>query len=615
MTDFNTISQSENLKPNYVIKITGSNGNSYFANHQPDSGLSIVNNNLGVIKSVTDVPISIDFKHARSSTKSVTVKIIDINNSFNTFRLLAGDFLMDAKIEVWLGYITGSFNFSNYKKVYNLKVRDIKQKDLQFDLKCYSNINKLENKILDSYFSTDYVINETDTQIEVVGDQLTSFPNQTGYVMISDELCSYSTSSYDSTTNKTRLDGVQRGLESSEIPDSYPIGTVIRPILYLNDNPINILLKLMISSSGDGSIYDVYSEGGGINSNDIDITSFTNIRDTYFSGEIFQFKVYSIENILSWLETYILSTCNIRLTDSNSSGLISLITTFQTTSNSSVIDSNTLLLGDSMSISKKDIQNVVTVKYDYQNGSGEYLSNLTLRDEYSISKYGVIKGSDIYLRGITSGNNGYALATNRGNKFLNRFAYPTAKINFTTLVKNNNINVGDSVNYQSKSILDRFTTDNINENIEIVTITNDFDRGLIRYEGVISSFNDIKAGVISLSLPISSVTITNNKTLIVPSEYISCFVVGYVYDIYNNSSHSYFGENNVVESVNTSTNTVTFTNDFTNLNNAYYLKFPEYSLCSNDQKRNFVFISEGEVAINNGVVSGGIDGDPTFKIS
>ena len=304
MTLESEFAASNHQKLNYVVKI----GSTFFSKHPVDSGLVIDADKIGMVDNFTVEPVRLDLTRVKTPINNTVIKMIDKDEVFTAFMGNSDNSLMAESIETFLGTITGSFDFSDYIKINDYTVRSITKQDSFYSIKAASQESRMQTPFFDVRGDLDVAINDSATTIIVnTGTDIFETSNQ---LKIDDEFMSYSGKSFSA--GKTTFTGVGRG-DLSSTAASHGVGSIVEQVTKIEDNPITILLQLILSGSGT-SIYDVLHDGLEISDTLIDVAGFETVRDNFFPADTFRLFLYSevTGNALKFLEDELLVPNNIR---------------------------------------------------------------------------------------------------------------------------------------------------------------------------------------------------------------------------------------------------------------------------------------------------------------
>jgi len=322
-TEVNAMRQ---LKVNLVFKIQDPDlGSIYFSKYQPQSGLVVDSDKVGLVTSFSVPATQIDLLTARSDVGSATVAIVDVNNSFSLFLGKPLSSLIGLKCDMYVGLITKQgMDFSDYlveKQNYIIKI--ISKTGDKYQLGLRSPVDRMIKSIynfrgnLTAFVAAAASTMTVDTGIDNWKAASGGSPQR---AKIGNELIQYTSKSFSSPV--TTIGGISRGDEGSTDED-HKAGEECWFVEKVIANPIDILLQLLTSTgTGTNGAYDVLFDGISIPIADIDVAKFLSIKGTFFPSDSFTLFFYDIQNALKYIEVELLQANNLRLTEDE--GLLSI---------------------------------------------------------------------------------------------------------------------------------------------------------------------------------------------------------------------------------------------------------------------------------------------------
>jgi len=281
-------------------------------------------------------------------------------------------------------------------------------------------------------------------------------------------------------------------------------GEDVYSIQYLQANPINAMLQLMISNGGGGP-YDVLSYGLGIDPLKIDIAGIETIRDTYYPLDVYRLFIYNISSGHEFFEQVICLPTNTRLISEN--GLITLVYIDQSTIYDHIIDESKIIGIPDWTVSVDKVINSITINFDYNAGLDSYERALLYEDAASITAYE--KKEAIYsFKGIYSDLNGQAIVDDLGAKLLIRLKDPRIRITANTFFSSMNFKLGDTVKLRHRYIPGDKAM-GADTDMSILEKGIDFNKGTVSlglYYTTISISGVKRFGIIGPNQPITAIT-------------------------------------------------------------------------------------------------------------
>ena len=282
------LQSSKTHQINIVIELDGVN----YSKYQPDSGLTVDSENIGLIKSFSISPSKIDIRRANQTVASASFTMLDKDGLISS-RIGASDSaLIGTNCNVYIGVMTGSFDFTDYELVAQNTVKSINKSGADYKFNTKEPTSLLKAPIYTDFTQLTNSINDTDTTIDV--DDTSIFPSS-GKAQIDSEVIDYTSK------NSTSLLGVTRADLSSEA-DGHSAGADIFPITTLTQNPMDLIPFLITDSTTLN-----------LSSSLVDTAAFAALKASTFSGETYDFDVTQIDDVLEFIEDEILAPTGTRL--------------------------------------------------------------------------------------------------------------------------------------------------------------------------------------------------------------------------------------------------------------------------------------------------------------
>lgn len=566
--------------PNVVILFKGV----YWAIRQPDSGLTVATQRLAV-EQVSINPTKVDPYAANTTINTYNFKLIDKDYAVTILFNGVTKFFQNEQVSIWIGRCNVGMPFSEYLKLPDTFVKSVSKDGSAYSFSTTEAKDRLNRPAFNekNKLEVDIFIGTTIIDAAITIDPL-KFP-ASGLIKIDDEFISYA--SLDLVNN--RFNGCIRG-EKNSIPAEHDQGATIFLVTELIDNPVNVLLKCLVSSGG-GGIYDVLPDGAGVDDSLINVTKFEEIRDEFFVGQSYTLLLYGIDNILNYLEEEILYPNELRIISDNTSKISLIIL------NRKIFDDAQPVIGhDSMTkqpnydVSDSEIINVVEVEYDFSEGTGKYRKLIVLEDADSIADFGKRDALSLKLKGVQEASNGAIIATDIGQRFLNRFSYPKPEISFNTHLDKSLILLGDKPEVISNTLPSDTGELNFAESLEVIERGVNWKTGDVKFKVAFTSFTGIRECYLAPSD--SLVSFTTQKSLTVGAGRGSLYRTGWKMRLYSNSARDYVNSQ-VNEILTVVGDVITFKDDWsvTLLNTTYRIMFCDYDDASDTQKR-YCFVSD-----------------------
>lgn len=624
VTYLSNIISEKKYQNNVIIKI----GAKYYGMTEPDSGLAISDIYKNAVTSLVLNPTEIDIRRVTTSISSFTFRLLDKNNIITTD--IAGDAvsLLGKQVNIYLGRVNCNMDFSNYYELPITYIKKCEKQDNSYVFSTTEQTERIARPILDhqSALAVDILSGTTSFTMR---EDITSFP-ATGYLKLDDEFVSYT--GKDLVNN--RFTGVIRG-EFNSIPIAHDSDTVCYLANSIQDNPLNIILKLLISNGG-GGVYDTLADGLGISNSLIDIAEIESLRDELFIGVTFKLIYFNVKSTLKLIEDEILLPCGLRFKYSLNSKLsLAILDKAKFVEEENIIDHDTIIKDPKWSIDGNKIVNQIDINWDYEDGTGVYKKYDQYTNSTSVSSYGLQPKLTFNFKAVKSSLNGQLIVDDIANRLLDRLGFPTPEISITTQIDKSIQNVGDKAYLKSSRIPYYDGTLNFQSDLEILSRSINHTNGDVVFKLAFTSFTNIRSGYIAPS-DINRLFLGQNKIVVTKgrgSYYRSGWNMllwnesfgGYTLDSINtidyiandetlvlqeDGSYLLFESGDIFEDDNILTEDVIyFINNFTTdlSSGIFRIKFCDYDNAVDSQKR-YCFIS------NNGA-NFTIDNKPTYKVT
>lgn len=313
---------------------------------------------------------------------------------------------------------------------------------------------------------------ETDMSIQVV--DFSAFATQTmwgdrgavNYIRVDDEIMSYTVPPQTAGATYTTVTITERGLFSSTI-STHDVNADVKNFIVLDGNPLDILLWLYTSDTGDGSNgkYDVLPSGQGaaILPEYVDVTGIESQRDRFLSGYRMQIFIEDSQDIKSLVETEILRVINAYPVIKNDGRLsVKLYTVPYAVDVVSSFDDSNIVNPPSFDlnmVSQGSFYNIVKIQYDYDIIADQYNTTDVYINDPSLALSGEQATLTVTSKGLRSGEvmGGKKLAKRYAQQVFQRFAYGCPTLTVKTDYSQHLVEVGDFVNAKSEWIPDLYT--------------------------------------------------------------------------------------------------------------------------------------------------------------
>ena len=149
---FTTELVNKQFQTNMIIKI----GSVYYSQFAVDSGLSVDSDKIGVVKNVKISPTRVDVRKVRSTVASVNFDLTDINEVISI--AIGNDVsqFLNRDVLIYVGFITGSFDFADYKLVASVSIKTISKKPNTYSFSAVETTNLLQANFFQTNLVTAY---------------------------------------------------------------------------------------------------------------------------------------------------------------------------------------------------------------------------------------------------------------------------------------------------------------------------------------------------------------------------------------------------------------------------------------------------------------------------
>ncbi len=571
---------NKNFIPNVVILFKGV----YWGIRQPDSGLTIASDRLA-LEQVAINPTKVDPARANTTINTYTFKLVDKNFAVTLLFNGITKFFQNEQVSIWIGRCNVGMAFSEYMKLPDTFITSVSKDGNAYKFNSTEAKDRLNKAAFNTKIKLKVDILAATTEIDADGIIDTIIYPASGLIKIEDEFISYA--SIDTVNNS--FSGCIRGEKSSTIT-AHTAGDDIFLVTEVIGNPVDILLKCLISKGG-GGVYDTLIDGAGIDQSLINITKFEELRDEFFLTQQYDLLLYGIDNILTYLETQILYPNELRIISDNSSKISLAILNRRIFSDSiETIDNSTILKQPNYDVDDTYISNVVNVEYDYSEGSKLYKKLITLEDAASIIDFGKRDAITIKVKGVLESLNGAVIATNMAQRFLSRFSYPKPQISFSTQINKSLILLGDKTVLESNQLPNIDTGDlTFADTIEVIERGINWKTGDVKFKVAFTSFTGIRECYLAPSDIITS--ITSQKIINIGAGRGTLYKSGWKMRLYDESTRDY-ANIQVNEIFSIVGDVITFVDNWiTTLTINHRIMFCDYDDATDTQKR-YCFISD-----------------------
>lgn len=597
MSYLTEVKTEKKYKSNVVILIDGQ----YFAIREPDSGLSIDSPFDKCVYSLLLNPTQIDIRKVTTTLSSFSFRLLDKNESISALVLGDASNLIGQEARIWLGRSGVDMAFADYFELPRTYITKCEHSDNSYNFSASEQTERMNRPI----YSTKSALGAAllvGTTTWTMRDDISNFP-ASGLLKVDDEYVSYS--GVDLVEN--RFTGVVRG-ELNSTPAEHDLYTDVYLAETLTGNPLDIIMKLLISGGGGGA-YDVLDDGLGITNTLVDITGIEALRDELFSTHEYELTLSNISSALKTIEDELLMPNNLRFTYSADSKLsLALLDKARFVEEEDVINEDSITKFPKWTLDGQKVTNVIEVEYDYDEGPATFNARETFEDATSIAAYGRQTALTFRFKGIKASLDGEALVTDFGTKLLARLSTPSPIVEVTTHLSKSTQNIGDKSFVDSSKIPAADGSLEFASLLEIVSRAINLTNGDVNFKLAFTSFTNIRSGFIAPSDLITSKT--SQKILGLAAGRAAYYLVGWKMRLWNESTQSYEADAvNTITEVDEATDTLTFENNWTTVITTpadFRLRFADYDDVIASQKR-YAFISAGGANFD--------DGKQTYKVT
>lgn len=563
---------NKNYQGNVVIQFLGE----FFTIRTPDSGLTVKQQFSGLVSSLVINPTTVDLRRVTTTIASYSFKLLDKNLALSQIVKGTAEDLIGEDVEIYLGRTGVTMDFADYYKMPTVRVKGVSRNDNAYTFSVTEESDRINKPI---YTAKTRLLGDvlSATTVLTCKDDISTFPSS-GFLRVGEEFVSYT-----SKNNATKqFFNVIRG-ELNTTPTAKQDNTDVLQFERLVKNPIEGLLHILISGGGGGP-YDTLQSGLGIDQNLIDVAGIEALRDEFFDGRIFDFKLYGISNALRFIESEILLPCNVRFTYSRESKLtLAILNKAKFVDASDVIDEDTTTQFPAWKVDENQITNQYEIAWDYDHETGEFLSRQLFTDPASIALYNEKTPLRYEFKAIRNLFGGQEFIEELAQDLLDRLSTPKPEITVRTHIDKSLLNIGDKSRLESSNLPNADGQLNFATELEVVQRAINYQTGDVSMRLAFTSFSDIRSCYIAPSDTIQSVL--DQKNVILGAGRGALWSVGYKVRLWDNVGNAYLSDPvNEIEAI--SGDQITFVNSFTTtLLTTHRLKFPDYDDAATTQKR------------------------------
>ncbi len=488
MSYITDIPNTKKYRGNVVILI----GAQYFAIRAPDTGLAIAAPFDKIIASVNLNPTTVDVQKVTTTLASFSFRLVDRAGVVSALVLGDGSPLMGKAVRMWVGLSGQGMDFADYFELPQTNVQKFDHSDNSYVISSIQPTERIDRPIYtqQAALAGDIL---APTTVWTMANPITNFP-AAGFLKVDAEFVSYT--GLDLVNN--RFTGVVRG-ELSSVPAAHKLGAIVVQAEAVTDNPINIILKLLVSGGG-GSAYDVLQSGCALDQNLIDIAGMEALRDELFLGVQFTLALYSITSALKTIEDELLLPNNMRFAYARNSKLtVVVLDKARFVAEEDVINEDTITAYPSWTIDGSKVVNGVIINWDYDDVAKVYRQLSTYSDAPSIALYGLTTPLTFNFKGPKAALGGQALMDRFGGKILARIASPTPVVKITTQIDKSLQNVGEAAYLVTTKVPAADGSLNFASDLEIISRSINQTTGDVQFSLAFTSYTNMRSAFIAPS--------------------------------------------------------------------------------------------------------------------
>jgi len=570
--------EKKQLSLNTVVKV----GDEYYATRQVDSGLTIPSTNL-ILDDLNVNGTTLDIRTISTPVGGVNFKLKD-EEEYITSKIMAdANIFIEKEVEVYVGFNTGSFDFADYKNIANVRINAVTKITNGYSIKAKEVTSLISNPTYNVNDKLAIQIIPASTTLDL--EDASNFPSQ-GLIKINNEFIRYNGIDEDTLLNLTRS-------QVGTSPATHALGSEVFLVTeIIAQNPIDAMLQLLISKDGDGTlgVYDVYPKGLAIPEALIDVARFEEIRDDNFLGEQFTLYMFNQNDTLRFIEAELLRATNSRIFSKDGKISISLLDQVEAGADVPEISEDSIIDTPTWTLGSDKLVNVINIRWDFDDASGVFRRKTTFKDDDSIAVFGEKKPLNLRFKGVKDSLNGGAIVGDRGQRLLLRLSTPRGKIKVRAHFDVSEVSIGDKILLTHRFLPKQGGGLGIADQLEVLSKNIDIKNARVTYNLEYTSFTGIRLAFIGPSPLITQVI--NQRTFKVPDA--SCYKVGHALRLYDDSISDYLPDSvNLIENIDSNTNTITMANDFTTaLSTSLRIKMATYPFADSNQKGRYTFIGE-----------------------
>lgn len=584
---------NKQFQTNIVLKI----GDNWYGNDQVDSdsgdimgtGVGVPANHVGLVQNVKVNPIQFDIKSVNTTTQTLSFELLDKDAIISNEIGMEDNAFLELPVLCYAGFITGSFDFADYKLISETTTKRITKKQNVYAFESAELVSLLDAPIFDLSTALDGDVASGDTSLALIDS--TGWPTS-GMLRIDDEYIVFTGRSGNILT------GLSRG-DLSSLAADHDDGAPAFLVYQSGDiNPITWLLQILVSPGG-GSAYDVLDDGLGIDQSKIDIAGFEQIRTDFFDLELFRFYSHDIGKASTYIQDEILKATNMRLFSQDGKIKGAVLDQINIGGTPPVVDEDTIMGFPGWSITSDTIVNKVIINYGYSEGEDKFSRTVIATNDDSIATFGEKDAIEMSFKGIKTDLNGQTIAQNRADRLLARLSTPQSQITVSTQFDKSNLNFGETVNLVHRYLPQPGGGLGLNSQLEVISRAVDFGAGKADYKLAYTSYANLRIGLIAPSSQIDS--IVDQSTFDLQAGEGQYWLAGYKVVLFNVVTNAFLPDA-VNEIASVVGDTITMVNPWSStLTTDFILRFAQYDEVSDEQKSLYAFVGYNSGAFGDGI--------------
>lgn len=578
MPTYEEMISEKKFVPNVVLRIMGE----YFAIRQPDSGLTISDIQKSCLASFTLSGTSFSRLNPATSVSQNSFKLLDRDGAITAFFGFNPQMWQGEKVEAWLGRSGVGMAFSDYQKLSDTYISKLSRQDSAYTFQTKESKDRLNT----AYFAQKTKLGAAIFDVTDTITVQTEPPFTSGYAKVGDEIFSFTGYSGGNLT------GCIRG-EFGTTPQEADLGDDVFFVTYLEGNPIDCLLQLLISSGG-GGVYDTLGGGGGIDESLIDVEEFEDIRDEFFTDQNYLCLIYDEDNLKAYIEEQILQPAGVRLR-TNFNGKIGLGVLNKPVLNIDApdIDEENTTKRPAYAVDDSKVANKILINYGYDNGTAKYTKTAEFKDDDSITQFGLRKSLEYSFQNlsyVTDPSEMDALVENIGANLLRFFAWPKPTVDLNAHMDTSQWSITENPTLKSEHIPTEDGTLNFADSLEIIEKSVNVQTGDVKLKLQFNQFTGLRVCFIAPSD--SVVSSSDDRTITVGAGRGEEYRVGWKMVLWNKTLNQVVADStNEIESIDG--DEITFSQDFpVSPTTNHRIKFVDYNEATDNQKK-FCYVGCG----------------------